>query len=113
MRARNTWWAAASTSASSSSAPFLPDSESRKPGWLNAARRALVRSDSPRSRGRSSLRTPCTAPASSRLVAGSSTAEEASSNATDDRRNSAASRAALAMSTRPCSRSIRPARQDT
>ena len=46
-------------------------------------------------------------------MAGSSSPEVASSKATELRRSRVASRAAWAMSTRACSRSIRPARQDT
>jgi hypothetical protein len=46
-------------------------------------------------------------------VAGSRIPEVASSRATELRRSKVTSRAARAMSTRACSRSIRPARQDT
>ena len=49
----------------------------------------------------------------SRLVAGSSSPQAASSSATELRLTSAASRAARAVSTRACRRSILPARQDT
>ena len=62
---------------------------------------------------RTPRRVPCTAPASSRLVAGSSSPEVASSWATELRRSRVTSSAMRAMSTRACSRSIRPARQDT
>jgi len=58
-------------------------------------------------------RASCAAPATSMLVAGSSSPEAASSRATELRRTSAASSAARAVSTRACSRSSRPARQDT
>jgi len=82
-------------------------------GWLMAARKARVRSLSARSLGSPAARASWAASAISRLVAGSSRPVAASSCEMELRRTSAASSAARAASTRACSRSSRPARQDT
>jgi hypothetical protein len=87
-------------------------SRAMKSGWLKMARSALVRSLSGFSRASWADLASWAAPASSTLVAGSSRPEEASSSATELRRTSAASRANLAASSRACSRSSRPARQE-
>ena len=85
----------------------------RKPGWPERRPQRRVRSLSASSFGSPAACASCAAPATSRLVAGSSSPQAASSSATELRRTSAASRAARAVSTRACRRSILPARQDT